>query len=240
MSVAASRMAGANPKSTPVATVAASVKRNTGPSNATSSRRGRSAGPKAVSTSMPNAAIAVPRTAPKKASKRLSVRIWRPMRNRPAPNAARTAISLPRSAMRERSRLMTLTQATRSRRPVAPRRVSNAVRVSPITASCSGIIVIPYARFQLGYSASSRLAIPSKSARAAGTSISGPSRPITSIHRAYRPGYESRYLLSQKLELPGTSNPAGMTPTTVYGFSSTVIDVPITSASPPNRRCQKP
>ena len=63
------------------------------------------------------------------------MRNWRTMRMRPAPSAERIAISRTRAAVRARSRLATLTQATSRTMPTAPSRTSNELRVEPVTTS---------------------------------------------------------------------------------------------------------
>ncbi len=134
-SVRAKRSTGARPKSSPVKQVVKNVTSRTRPFIVTSSSRGRSSGPNATNRFMPPAARKLPRTAPTAASTRLSVRSWRARRARPAPNAVRRAISGPRSAMRDSSRLMTFTHATSINRPVAPNSTNKVVRVSPTMAS---------------------------------------------------------------------------------------------------------
>ncbi len=184
ISVRANRSTGASPKARPVTAVVPKVNSSTPPSRVTSSSRGRFTGPTATRRSMPSAARAMPTAAPAAASTMLSVNNCRPIRTLPAPKADRTAISRPRSAMRDSRRFTTLTHAMSSKRAVAPRRMRSAVRVSPTTDSCSGMSVVPYARFQFGYSASSLLAMTARSARAASMSTPVFTRPITSIHRA--------------------------------------------------------
>src|ERR1019366_8267799 len=62
-------------------------------------------------------------TAPSKPNSTLSVRSCRRMRALPAPRARRTAISFSRAAARKSNKLATLTQATRSTKPTAQRKM---------------------------------------------------------------------------------------------------------------------
>jgi hypothetical protein len=61
----------------------------------------------------------------------LSVRSWRTSRSREAPSALRMAISFPRAAARDSSRLATLAQAISRTKPTAPSSTSRAGRMLP-------------------------------------------------------------------------------------------------------------
>ena len=59
-------------------------------------------------------------------------------RARPAPRAARTAISRWRPSARDRSRFATFAQAMSSTKPTDPASTMSDRRTSPTTCSCSG------------------------------------------------------------------------------------------------------
>ena len=88
-----------------------------------------------TSRSLPHDAISRPMAPPAIASMALSVSSCRMRRRRPAPSAARIAISDCRDAARASIRFATLAQAISSTRPTAPSSTSSAVRVSPMMCS---------------------------------------------------------------------------------------------------------
>ena len=117
----ARRSAGTRPKSRVATRPSPRARASTGPSSRTWSSRGMEAGLAPRIARMAAAAKASPAAHPARPSTRLSVRSWRTIRPRPAPSAARTAISRDRAAPRASSRFATLTQAissTQSDRPL--------------------------------------------------------------------------------------------------------------------------
>ena len=100
--------------------------------------RGRYAGPRLARNCVPADAIKMPRSPPPAAVIRLSVTSCRTMRNRPAPRAARTAISLRRAALRASMSVARLAHATRSSAPVAAKSRSSGVRALPTMSWWSG------------------------------------------------------------------------------------------------------
>jgi hypothetical protein len=112
--------AGSRPEVMPVSSVATEVKASTRPSIVTSRSRGIVSGPMTPSQLTTHHPAMSPSVPPIRASRRLSVSSCRIIRSRPAPSAARRAISLPRLAARESCRLATLAHAIRSTKPTAP------------------------------------------------------------------------------------------------------------------------
>ncbi len=129
---------GARPKSRPVTSATASPKARTRPSTATSAARGTDGGAKRWKSATEPQASAAPRAPAARAVTRLSVRSCRTTRARPAPSAARTAISRPRSVARISERLATLAHATSRSRPTAARNGSSVWPNSPTVRSCNG------------------------------------------------------------------------------------------------------
>ena len=127
------------------------VNRMTVASTATASSRGIPCGLSDTRNATPHTASSSPSAPP--ASERIthSVSSWRTSRPRPAPSAARTAISDSRAAARASSRLATLAQAMSSTKPTAPSRTSTERRMSPTIASCSGYVVMPTPSLASGY-----------------------------------------------------------------------------------------
>ena len=80
-----------------------------------------------------------PSTPPIAASSKPSVSNCRASRRRPAPSAARTAISLPRTTLRESSKLATLAHAINRTKPTVPNRMRRRERTFCTSMSCSGI-----------------------------------------------------------------------------------------------------
>ena len=98
------------------------------------------------------------------------------MRRRPAPSAARIAISFCRVAARAKSRLATFAHAMARTKPTAPSKMSNGRRTSPTKASCKGVSValFPF----MPYCTPMRWAIAISSARAVSTVTPGFKRAI--------------------------------------------------------------
>ncbi len=92
----------------------------------------RSAGPR------PNLPDRLRKAPPTKLSSRLSLRICPISRPRPAPSAARIAISLRRPVTRASNRLATLTQASKSSSPTAPSNSKSAGLMFSNNAASSG------------------------------------------------------------------------------------------------------
>ena len=101
------------------------------------------------------------------------------MRDRPAPNAARTASSDSRAAVRPSDRLATLTQAMSRTNPTAPSRTSSGRRTLPTSSSWRRATRAVTPLLCLESSCASRAAIVFISPRAAASVAGGASRPIT-------------------------------------------------------------
>src|SRR5438034_1397142 len=102
---------GASPNSSPVTTETSAVQPSTRPSMPTWLNRGIVSGAIFSNTRTPTMANSVPNAPPVRANKVLSVRSCRMMRERLAPSAVRSDISLTRAAERTSMRLATLTAA---------------------------------------------------------------------------------------------------------------------------------
>ena len=177
--------AGARPKITPVSTEASSVKPSTVPSTPISLPRGIKEWLKLSSSSTPHTASSKPSPPPTRARNMLSVSNWRTSRQRPAPSAARTAISRCRSAMRERNRLATLAQAMSSTRETAAMSTVSAARDDPTISSCMGFSAMPMSVLLSGNACSRRAAMLSISACACRSDTSGFMRAM--VNRKWLP-----------------------------------------------------
>ena len=145
--------AGAKPKKTPVRMDTSAVNASTLVSSSISFARGRASPLMPRINPSPQFAKRNPRTPPASESKRLSVSSWRMIRQRPAPSAARTAISLCRVEARAKSRFATLPHAINSTIPTAPRIVQSVARtVEPTRFSIKVSIRTPQCS-QVGASA---------------------------------------------------------------------------------------
>ncbi len=87
------------------------------------------------------AATRMPSPPPNSDSRTLSVSNCRRILARPAPRAARRAISFRRAVARDRRRLATFAQAISSTIPTEENKSSSLPRTSPTTSSCSGMAV---------------------------------------------------------------------------------------------------
>ena len=133
--------AGAKPNRMPVTVEMPKVNASTQPSILIISVRGTfPAGAKASRAGTPQNASKSPATPPASESTVLSVSNWRTSRQRPAPNALRTAISCPRPAARTKNRLATLAHAISSTNDTAPVKTTSAGRIFATNKSLSGII----------------------------------------------------------------------------------------------------
>ena len=217
------------------------VKARTVPLTLTSLSRGRFSGPSVLRSSTPQKARTIPAAPPASANKTLSVSICRTSRRRPAPSAARIAISLVREVLRASKRLATLAQAMRRTSATAPRRISRAARASPTSAVCRGTSRMLQPVFESGYCFPRRSAIVSNSAWACEMVVPVFNTPITRRNR------EGRDVI------PVTSNGAGIqrsasdksgtssrrTPTMVMRLPSRSNDCPTAPGSLPNRSCHR-
>ena len=173
----------------------------------------------------------------------------RAIRARPAPSAARTAISCSRSVARASSRFATLAHAISSTNPTAPKITSSACRTPPTTCSCSGTMFTPQSACRSGCSSRSRAASASILACAASSVTPGASRATTWRNRpgdcrACPPNCGGRHTSRVPMLLTeasgAKSKSGGSTPITSCATPSSAIVVPITAGSPPNRRWKKP
>ena len=154
-SVPASLSAGANPTSSPLTTTVARTNSKTRPSNVTASSRGSFEAPRMRSARTLTYAISAPKIAPTPHNMADSVSSWPTMRPRPAPRDTRTAISRARAAPRASSKLVTLTHASRSSRPVADITMIRMGPRSPTTEATSGFVTYARLRSDAGKSRAS-------------------------------------------------------------------------------------
>ena len=136
------RSAGTRPTSTVATSAVAKAKSTTGRLMPVSVRRGISAGLSATSVSSTAAAAATPRRPPAPAMSALSASSWRTRTPRPAPSAARTAISRRRDAPRAKIRPATLPHAISSTRTTAAISSHRVCRAGPKMKSSSGVTTI--------------------------------------------------------------------------------------------------
>ncbi len=136
--------AGARPKSTVVAIEIPTARTRIRTSSSPERPRAefsRYDGASVISPLMPHDATMTPSAPPASASTALSVSSWRMTRQRPAPSALRTAISLARAVPRASSRFATLAHAINSTKTTAPTRTRSAGAVSPALTSRSAVNV---------------------------------------------------------------------------------------------------
>ena len=133
--------AGTRPNSTVVSAVSAAAKPSTARSSRTSARWRIDSGAAASSRSSDQMESSTPQTVPASASNALSVRSWRTSRDRGAPSAVRTAISLLRAAPRASIRFATFAQAMSRTSRTAPRSTRSGCRAEPTKRSRSGVSV---------------------------------------------------------------------------------------------------
>ena len=169
------RTAGKSPNRTTVTSAIATVKAITRKSSTgmaacrllVSVRRGILPGATNSNRRTPKAPSAKPSPVPAAASMALSVKSSLTTCHRPAPMAARTAISFCREAARASNRLATLAQAISRTRPTAPSRISRAGRTSSTMNSRIGITAtLSPSPIHLGLALRNRSAITLISARA--------------------------------------------------------------------------
>ncbi len=178
-SVLLARSAGTAPARTPVTSEAPSTNSTTRKSIAISSARGIWSASRAAAPVSISRASRRPAAPPASASSTASMKSCWNTRPRPAPSAARIAISLRRPNALARRRLPTLAHAMSRTSATAPSSISKVVRMSPTITSCNGTTVAPHPALACGYSRSSRDEIRSISDWARRTSTPGLRRAIT-------------------------------------------------------------
>ena len=210
-------------------------------------RRGTSAGMKAVIASSESVANTRPPKPPSPVITALSVSSWRSRRPCPPPTAIRTANSGARRVQRASIRFATLTQAISRTNSTAPCSSSNVGCTASTCRACNGMTRAPTSVLVRGYSAANRVATASISACASASVTSGRSRPITCHQPVAR--LDSSYsakVFGMKKSRSGpprsmaSSKLGASTPITAYGSPSSTSVRPMTSVSPPKRRCHRP
>ena len=137
-SVRAARQAGTMATRMPASGLTPRANRRTPGSRRTSSRRGNSPGARDLRMATPGHARNAPATPPASDRIRLSAIRCLAMRARPAPSAARTAISLDRDVTRTRSKFARFAHAMRSRANTATDSTESGVRIGAIRRSRRG------------------------------------------------------------------------------------------------------
>ncbi len=163
------------------------------------------------------------------------------MRQRPAPSAARTAISRSRTAARERRRLATFTHdITRRRATVASSASTRDWSCGETNHSLKGSTSALHRSFETGYSDESCVAIRRSASLAWAAVTPGVRRATPSMRRSLR-GYSGTGTSGVHTSTrPGKSKSGGMTPTIRCVTPSSEIGAPSTSRDPPKRRAQSP
>ncbi len=131
-------MAGASPTRMPLTIDTAVVNRRTRRSTPTSLRRGRLRGPIRTRRSTRQSDRITPKNPPAPARSRLSATIGQIRRNRPAPSAARMAISFRRAVARASSRFAMFAVAIKSTSATAPNNTKSAGLTSPTRSPFRG------------------------------------------------------------------------------------------------------
>ncbi|MCG3160997.1 MAG: hypothetical protein JMDDDDMK_02110 [Acidobacteria bacterium] len=170
------------------------------------------------------------------------------MRQRPAPNAARTATSRCRPAARASSRLATFAQAISKTIPTAPSSTNKARRISPVNCVRSGTTLTPQLALK-SYERSNWPPMTFISACACSNVTPGLSLATDMAKRPRRCFIDSSIChgahisaILRVIEPPLTCQlkSAGITPTTVVSLPFRISLRPMICGSPPNRRCHKP
>ncbi len=198
-------------------TVNASVR----PPIVTSCRRGIVTGPQARNSPTPHQADSSPSAPPMEASNMLSLRSCRIMRDRPAPSAARRAISLPRPAERASCRLATLAHAISNTQPTAQSNTHIALYGVPRMTSRTEVKVTLQPLLNVGYCCSNRRAMMFSSASACPGVAFGLRR--ATARRSWPPRSTSPVSSMSGIQTSvrrGNCTSGGATPTTVKLFAS--------------------
>ncbi len=237
------RTAGSTPATSPAASPAASVQATPAAPSLTASSRGVAGGARPRSTARDAPPSSSPTAAAATATSRLSAISCLTTRPRPAPRASRSASSESRPMARVRNRLPALTAATSSTRAAAASSSSSGLPAEPTTESSSGARLAPTPRSSFGCSAASTAATRAMSDRAAAGDTPSASLPTTSTYEVPKSsagGSRGIGTHSSARGISGAWNPAGITPTTVYGAAFTVTVLPSTAGSRPRRRTHSP
>ncbi len=207
---------GRSPNTSGVTSASRSVKASTAPSTPIVSCRGSPIPLSERGMRTSHAASSNPQVPPRIPSTELSTSSWRTSRPRPAPSAARTAISVLRSSPLASSVVATFAQAIRSTRPTVPSSRSSAfLDCGGMSASLSGIVTTPTAFSSLPYCCLSCAAIASICDDAEAIDAPGVSRARTRQLCAVRPDVSPSSSEGIQISVPeGMSNGSGMTPTT--------------------------
>ena len=199
--------------------------------------RGKSAGRVASSARSPQVAVTVPSRPPAPARIRLSTVSWCARCHRRAPNASRTLISRSRPSARMSNRFATLAQAISRTSKTVANKTCNRGRIRPTVCSCRGVTVALCPAFMAGFSAAVTAAMLIISARALSNPTPGRKRATT---WKSRPLYSARSEVNTSTRRSGKAKSGGSTPMISWCAPPMETRRPMTLASPPKRRCQKP
>ena len=219
-------MPGTSPNASAVNAEMPTANNSTPPSSRTSSIRGRLPVGSVCTKRTPAQATNRPNRQPAAASSTLSARIWRACRMRPAPSAARIAISARRLDNRASTRFATFAQTMSNRNPTAAEIISSAGRTVVTSCSCADTTRAPHPALLSGNVDARRLATRVISRCACARPTPSANRPMTLSDRAFleRPcasfGSKARGVQTSIDPPGGKSNAAGMMPTIVYGWAS--------------------
>ena len=236
--------AGARPKRTPVTTPMPAVKpssrqsridRSNGAS-ARSAARGRSPGLSAMSACAPHTPMPSPIAAPADDSSMLSTSTWRMMSPRPAPMAARIAISFCRAADRASRRFATFAQAISRTSATAPSSTSSAGRASRTRCSCiASTLTVSVRSIHCGVAR--RNSSPSSFISARAVSIVMPAfKRAATLRKCPWFALLGSGCSGRKTSALGSGrNRSDRMPTTMYGSPLSAIGLPTVDGSRPKR-----
>ena len=175
----ATRAAGASPHSTPVTADNPRVNARTRASTATSSRRGSVVGARATNARSPAHAATAPSVPPINASTTLSVSSSACRLPRPAPSAARNAISGSRAMARPSVRFATVAHASARTSPTPPRMSTSTRSTLPTMVSRNGTSFVLQPASSTGYARASDAAMLTISCSACARLTPTRNRPTT-------------------------------------------------------------
>ena len=190
-----------------------------------------------------------PANAPAPVSTSPSTTNWRAIRHPVAPSARRVSISAAWPMPRERNRFAMLAQPIRRMHPTAPKRANRVKRWLPTSVCRSGVTLTSVTRDEDGWRSSIRRAIPVSSPAACCGLTPGFSLPKTVYQLQQRAapsgagmGPAPQSASDNQIRAScGRSNAGGITPI-IWKVPprkvSTLMVLPRTARSPPNRSCQ--
>ena len=230
--------AGARPNTIPVINEMPNVNASTQPSIRIISMRAIfPAGAKAIKAGTPQTASKTPDAPPARATSALSVSNCRISRQRPAPRAARTAISSCLPDARARSRLATFAHAISSTNPTAPAKITSDARMLATKSSFRGRTCATQPFLSSPGARKSWCARVSSSACASWRETPGFNRPTTGLLNELCESIRTASGVHACASY-GKPKPGGMMPMTLWPTPSSFISFPRTRESAPKRSRQ--